>query len=204
MAVQKKDQDMDDLADEIKQISIDVPDVESISIYLETSKTTQADAASQIGIDPSTLSRWLNGEIPKVRKGKKQGGQGTDTTYKISLWWRSVTDKEKKKAKEQRKTDVGKNGYVFIGTNIDESSALCLIDYRLQGFRNIPTSSPDKKYPLKIRAIVYFDDAEAACARLHEKFDSKMYQSTDGKKVFNVPVRKALEALFDLGEAVGK
>lgn len=198
---------IEDLATQINQITLEIPDADQVKALVKELNLTQSEAAAKIGIDPSTFSRWLSGDLQKIKKTGKNKGDATDTTFKISVWWKAsqAESKGKKKSpKEKRETD----GYVYVAhaitnnpTSKKESNAIT-IQWKKKGFKNISLDFVNGSPTIHVLAILYFKDAENACQTLQKKYGKKLIPDAQNGPWFDVPPAKIIESLFDLFESM--
>lgn len=76
---------MDELTEGVASISLDVPTGAQVAAHLAARNLTQVAASKEMGIDHSTLSKWIKGTIGHYRGGGDT--KPTKTTVRIAAWW---------------------------------------------------------------------------------------------------------------------
>lgn len=199
------DDDIEMLGEQVQKITIDVPSPLDIIMYLAENKLTQKDVATKIGIDASTLSRWLSGDLRMTKTTKAKGtekAEWTDTTYKIAIWWRSADRKIVSKP-EKPVLPEKEPGYVYVAAtfNAAQKKNICVIDFIDKDLRDILPMRSRHGEKIRVYAMAFFDDAKYICEKLQDKF--KQHRRENSKVPvcwFNISVDAAAEGLFDLYE----
>ena len=154
--------DLPELEEIMKELTLHIPSAKQVREYLAARKLCQVDAAKDIGIDDSTLSKWIAQSIAHYRK---RSTEPTRTTVKIATWWRMHHMPVVKHA-EFGESD----GYLTIYRQCGGGGRFTLgfDHYRdMTTMFKASTEYLEAKYGMQLVFCVYSEDAKAFAEYLH-------------------------------------